>query len=189
MGLANFDDMDRDKKLISLISCDNQLAFKQIFDLYHVRLFHFAKKYLKSEHLAEEAVQDVFLRLWEKRKELGKVEDFSSWLFQLTRNHVLNILKRAANENRIKEQIRKTLNTYEEHIDKQLFEKESLTILHDVIATLPSQRQEIFRLCRFEEKSYEETAQIMGISKSTVNDHMVKAMKYIKNKFPKEIYE
>ena len=76
-----------------------------------------------------------------------------------------------------------------EHVDTQLFEKESFSLLRDIVATLPSQRQEIFRLCRFEEKSYEETARIMGISKSTVNDHMVKAMKYLKNKFPKEIYE
>jgi len=189
MDSTSFDDIDREKKLISLIVSNNQLAFKQIFDLYHVRLFHFAKKYLRSEHLAEEAVQDIFLKLWEKREELDNVEDFSSWLFQLTRNYLLNILKRAANENRIKEEIRKTMDAPAEYADKQLLEKESLTLLHDVVATLPSQRQKIFRLCRFEEKSYEETARIMGISKSTVNDHMVKAMKYLKNKFPKEIYE
>ncbi len=189
MDSANFDDIGREKKLINLIAKDNQLAFKQIFDLYHTRLYHFAKKYLKSEHFAEEAVQDIFLKLWEKREELNLIEDFSSWLFQLSRNYLLNILKRAAKESRIKEEIRKTMDPLVEHVDTQLFEKESFSLLRDIVATLPSQRQEIFRLCRFEEKSYEETARIMGISKSTVNDHMVKAMKYLKNKFPKEIYE
>ncbi len=186
----NFDGMGNEEKLINLVSKGNQLAFRQIFDLYHVRLFHFSRKYLRSEHLAEEAVQDVFLKLWEKRNELVDVEDFPAWLFQIARNYLLNILKRAATETKLKEEIKKTMDNAEAgHTDKVLLEKEGFSLLHDIVATLPSQRQKIFRLCRFEEKSYEETARIMGVSKSTVNDHMVKAMKYIRSNFPKEIYE
>ena len=183
------DDIVWEKKLIMQIAGGNQLAFKQIFDLYHIRIFHFAKKYLRSEHLAEEAVQDVFLKIWEKRDELVRVEDFPSWLFQLTRNYLLNILKRVSNESKIKEEIRNTLDIPEEQEDKQLIEEEQFDLLREIVAMLPSQRQEIFRLCRFEEKSYAEVARMMGISKSTVNDHMVKAMKYLKSNFPGKPYE
>jgi RNA polymerase sigma-70 factor (ECF subfamily) len=189
MASTTFDSTDREKELIGLIVRGNQLAFKRIFDLYHERIFCFAKKYLRSECLAEEAVQDVFLKLWEKREELIRVEDFSSWMFQLTRNYLLNILKRASNESRVKEEIRKTMETYDVRQEEQLFEKEKFDLLLQVVAMLPSQRQEVFRLCRLEEKSYEETAQMMGISKSTVNDHMVKAMKYLKRNFPGKFYE
>jgi len=189
MASTTLGNNNREKKLITLISEGNQLAFKQIFDLYHTRIFHFSKKYLRSEHLAEEAVQDVFLKLWEKQEELIRIENFSSWLFQLTRNHVLTILKRASNEIRIKEEILKTAKIQTENEYEQIFEKESFDLLHKIVAMLPSQRQKVFKLCCFEEKTYEETAQMMGISKSTVNDHMVKAMKYLKNKVPEQLYE
>lgn len=189
MTSRNINDIDKDRKRIVQIAKGNQLVFKEIFNLYYVRIFHFAKKYLRSEHLAEDAVQDIFLKLWEKKEELIQVEDFSSWLFLLTRNHVLNILKRASTESRIKEEIKKTIETSDEQLDeKQIFEKERFNLLQKIITMLPSQRQEVFRLCRFEEKSYEETAQLMGISKSTVNDHMVKAMKYLKSNLAGKTY-
>lgn len=183
------DDNLQEKKLLRLIAGGNQIAFKQVYDRYYVRIFHFAKKYLRSEHLAEEAVQDVFLKLWEKREKLVHVEDFSPWLFRLSRNYLLNILTRASNENRIKEEIKKTLNDTSEHEDTPLIEKERTDLLWELISMLPSQRRQIFTLCHLEEKSYEETARMMGISKSTVNDHMVKAMKYLKNNFSKKISE
>lgn len=188
MAVKTFDIGDT-KKLIQLISEGNQQAFKELFDLYHKRIFQFAMKYLRSELLAEEAVQDVFLKIWEKREELVLVDDFSSWVFQLTKNYLLNTLKRSCNEARIKDEISKTLIYAEEINNDLLVEKETTDMLHNMIAELPAQRQEIFKLCRFEQKSYEEAAVVMGISKSTVNDHMVKAMKFLKSNFPKKYYE
>jgi RNA polymerase sigma-70 factor (ECF subfamily) len=146
-------------------------------------------KYLRSEHLAEEAVQDIFLKIWENREELVFVDDFSSWVFRLTKNYLLNILKRASTETRIKDEISRTISHSDLFDNDLLAEKETIDVLHNIIAELPTQRQEIFKLCRFEQKSYEEVALYMGISKSTVNDHMVKAMKYLKSNFPKNVRE
>jgi RNA polymerase sigma-70 factor (family 1) len=189
MATVTFKNIDSEKERNILISEGNQQAFKELFDFYHVRIFQFAMKYLRSHHLAEEAVQDVFLKIWEKREELALVDDFSSWVFQLARNYLLNVLKRASTETRIKDEISKTI-TYTATIDNDLLaEKDTTDKLHAIIAELPTQRQEIFKLCRFEQKSYEEAAVVMGISKSTVNDHMVKAMKYLKSNFPKNFYE
>ncbi len=189
MASVPFNNTGLEKERNTLISAGNQQAFKELFDLYHKRIFQFAMKYLRSEHLAEEAVQDVFLKIWEKREELVLVEDFSPWVFQLTKNYLLNALKRACNETRIKDEISKTLIDAEMIDNDLLVEKETTDMLHHMIADLPNQRQEIFKLCRFEQKSYEEAAVVMGISKSTVNDHMVKAMKYLKSNFPKKYYE
>jgi RNA polymerase sigma-70 factor (ECF subfamily) len=189
MAMVSFKNIDLEKKRIILISAGNQLAFKELFDLYHKRIFQFAMKYLRSEHLAEEAVQDIFLKIWENREELVFVDDFSSWVFRLTKNYLLNFLKRASTESRIKDEISKTLIYAEEINNDLLVEKETTDMLYAIIEELPTQRQEIFKLCRFEQKSYEEAAVVMGISKSTVNDHMVKAMKYLKNNIPKNLYE
>jgi RNA polymerase sigma-70 factor (ECF subfamily) len=181
-------DRKQEKKLICLLAKGNQVAFKTIFDYYHARIFFFSKKYLRSDYLAEEAVQDIFLRIWEKREELLTVENFEAWLLQLSRNYLLNILKKASTENKIKEKIGKTIQTTTSYEDDHLIEKERSDTLFKVMASLPAQRKEVFRLCRIEEKSYDEVAQMMGISKSTVNDHMVKAMKHLKNNFPKNSY-
>ena len=178
-----------EKERLILISEGNQQAFKELFDFYHVRIFQFAVKYLRSEQLAEEVVQDVFLKIWEKREELVFVDDFSSWVFQMTRNYLLNTLKRASTETRIKDEISKTITDTETIDNDLLADKETTDMLYTIIAELPTQRQEIFKLCRIEQKSYEEAALVMGISKSTVNDHMVKAMKYLKSNFPKNFYE
>ena len=182
-------DIDRDRKLILQIAGGSQAAFKKIFDLYHERIFHFTKRYLRADYLVEEALQDLFLKLWEKRTELTKVDDFPAWFFQLSRNHVLNVISKASTENKIKEEIRNTLEDSTEQENMFVFEKENIEKLGKLIAMLPSQRRQIFNLCRLEEKSYDEAAGIMGISKSTVNDHMVKAMKYLKSNFPKKIYD
>lgn len=188
MALATQKNHDLGKEQIKLISEGNHQSFRELYDFYHARMFHFALKYLRSNNLAEEAVQDIFLKIWEKREELPRIDDFSSWVFQLTKNHLLNILKRAINENRIKEEISRTLNPPDSFGEDSFIEKEAIDMLYEVVATLPAQRKEIFKLCRFEQKSYDEVALIMGISKSTVNDHMVKAMKHLKNNFPKNSY-
>ncbi len=61
-----------------------------------------------------------------------------------------------------------------------LFDKENAQLVHKAVETLPEQRRQIFTLCKLEGKSYEQVAQLMGISKTTVNDHIVKANKAIK---------
>ncbi len=184
MALASNDDSNRQRSLILLVARGNQQAFKELFDIFHPLIFHFSKRYLRSEYLAEEAVQDIFLKIWIKRESLVYVEDFSAWLFRLSRNYLLNVLKKASRENRIKDEIKLTLDEKDEESDQLLGQNEDIALLGKIMSMLPPQRQEVFRLCRFEEKSYDEVARVLGISKSTVNDHMVKAMKFVKNNFP-----
>ena len=84
--------------LLSLLSEDSEYAFQLIFDKYRNHTYKVAMMYVKSPVIAEEIVQDVFLKLWFQRKNLKEIRSLESWLFTLTRNLTFNCLKKIAYE-------------------------------------------------------------------------------------------
>lgn len=162
-------------------SCVN--AFEQLYEKYHAVLYRSALKFVKSEELAAEVVQDVFVKLWENRLNLNKDLSLASYLYTMTRNHIFSLLKRSAQENRIREEIRMQAERASNATEDNLFFSEYYAVLNTAIAQLPPQRQRIFIMCRQEGRTYEEVAGMFGISKSTVRDHMVKALKSVRKHF------
>src|SRR3546814_19951508 len=71
----------------------DQRAFKLIFDAYQPRVYTFALRYLKSGHLAEEAVQEVFVKLWRKGTVLAEINDLQQYIFMAPRTHPLDCLR------------------------------------------------------------------------------------------------
>src|SRR5690606_37055048 len=162
-------------------SCVN--AFEQLYRKYHAVLFRSALKFVKSEELAAEIVQEVFVKLWENRMRLNNDLSLASYLYTMTRNHIFNMLKRSAHESRIREELQLHAERASNSTEDKLFFSEYNAVLKSAIAQLPPQRQRIFILCRQEGKSYEEVAGLFGISKNTVRDHMVKALKSVRKHF------
>jgi len=166
--------------LLQQLQKGNELAFVQLYQKYHAALYLFALRFLHVEMLAKDVVHDVFVKVWDNRADLAAVTSFKSYLFTACKNHILNVLDRAAKEAHIKQEIAKQMSTMEPSVEIAWFVAEQEALLQQAIAQLPPKRREIFTLCRLEGKSYEEVAKIMEISVSTVNDHMVKAMKTLK---------
>lgn len=155
-------------------------AFSQLYERYHGVLYHSALKFVKSDELAQEIVQEVFIRLWETRSNLKTDLSLAAYLYTMTRNRVFNMLKRAARESKVREQIRLHAEAASNTTENSLLYSEYRAAVKKAIAGLPPQRQRIFIMCREEGKSYEEVAGTFGISKSTVRDHMVKALKSVR---------
>jgi RNA polymerase sigma-70 factor (ECF subfamily) len=172
---------EEDRILVLAISKGDQKAFQKLFEKYHERLYFSAVKILKSPDLSKEVVQDVFLKIWNYREKLNADLSFAAFLFKVSNNLILNILKRASLENSIKKQILyhapKSFNSTEDVIMSQEYER----ILSEAVTHLPPQRKLVFELCKNEGKTYEEVAITLGISKGTVKDHIVKASRAIKN--------
>src|SRR6195952_5408548 len=84
--------------LISLLAQNSEYAFQLLFDRYRDTIYKVAMMYVKSPVIAEEIVQDVFLKLWFQRKNLQEIRSLESWLFTLTKNLTLNCLKKIAYE-------------------------------------------------------------------------------------------
>src|SRR5690625_1723064 len=71
----------------------NEEAFRQIYDRYHIQMFYIARKYVKSTELAEDAVQETFIKFWNKRHSLDETQSLSGYLFTILRNHLINMLR------------------------------------------------------------------------------------------------
>lgn len=177
--------LSEEKRLVALLQGDGNTkgamdAFSQLYERYHGMLYHSALKFVKSDELAQEVVQEVFIKLWETRSNLKADLSLSAYLYTMTRNRVFNMLKRAARESRVREHIRLHAEAASNTTENNLLFSEYQAAVKKAIAGLPPQRQRIFIMCREEGKSYEEVAGAFGISKSTVRDHMVKALKSVR---------
>lgn len=156
-------------------------AFEQLYQRYHGMLYRASLKILKSDELSREVVQEVFIKLWETRGSINEELSFSAYLITMTRNRIFNMLKRASRENEIKEEIKIHAETASNSTESSVLLSEYHAVVNTAIALLPPRRKRIFIMCRQEGKSYEEVAGVFGISKSTVRDHMVKALKSVKH--------
>lgn len=168
-----------EKKLLELLSNGSEYAFTQIFDAYRSQIFGVSMKFLKSQHLAEEVVHDVFLKVWLKREKLVKVQNFRAYLFAMTRNHVLDRIKAIAAETSAKRELGHIIQ-HEEYAESFLIEKQYEELLHKVVDALPPQQKQIFRLAKIEGMSHHVIAEQLHISRLTVKTHMAKALQTIR---------
>lgn len=167
--------------LIKLKSGDRS-AFEQIYKLYSIRIYWNILKMVKSEDDAKELLQDVFLKVWEKRQLLDPEQSFRSYLFQISKFTVYNFIRKNNLDKKLKDYLSQENSELYTHVEEMISYKQSDAFIREAIEQLPPQRKHIYKLCKIEGKSYEEVSKMLGISTSTISDHIVKATKFIKNK-------
>lgn len=167
-------------QLLLRLKGGDALAFGLIYDRYKDRLGHSLLHLLKSDILVEEVLQDVFLKIWEQRASIDPTRSFKAYLYRIAENRVYDFFRKAAKERGILQEIIAANSELYTHVEEALLRKENSELLNDVLARLPYQRKRIFVACKLEGKSYKEVAEEFGISTTTVNDHIQKAMQYLK---------
>ncbi len=163
------------------LSQDNQYAFAQIYQYYSARIYGKLLKVLKSEIQAEEILQDIFLKIWNNRKNIDPEKSFRSYLFQIAINSAYDVLRKSARSKQLQAQLTDVCCSSYSHIEEQLMNKENHDLLNRGIDLLPPKRRNIFKLCKIEGISYEEVSRQLGISPSTISDHIVKANQFLKD--------
>ena len=175
-ALSNLSEQD----IVSRLREGEKRAFELLYHRYKYQLAANLLKLLKSEELAEEVLQELFIRIWEGRETLNPEKSFPAYIFRIARNMVIDIYRKAARESRIRQQLLRTAEEFDSSAQELIIDKENHSGLYDAIALLPPQRRKVFTLCRIEGKSYKEAGEELGISASTVNDHLLKANKFLK---------
>lgn len=155
-------------------------AFTAIFRQYYPRLVSFTVKITKTEHLAEEIVQEVFLRLWKRREEFRQSNYIGSWLYRVASNLAFDFLKKAASENKLLDYYRHRPDEFGDST-ADLEAKETNALVHDTVEDLPPQQKRVYRLSREEGLSHQEIADRLQISPNTVKNHLSKALQAIRN--------
>ncbi|TKC54983.1 RNA polymerase sigma-70 factor [Pedobacter hiemivivus] len=170
-----------DQELAVLLKGGQELAFVELYNRYKDRIFGNLVKLLKSQDLALEISQDLFLKIWDIRTELDPEKSFRSYLFRIAENMVMDVFRKAARDKKLQAQLM-TLNTeLYSHIEEHMIEMQENKLFIEAIAKLPPQRRKVFTLCKLEGKSYKEVAELLGISTYTVSDHLTKANRFLKD--------
>jgi len=169
-----------ERELLSLLKQGNEQAFEKIYDSYSSRLFGNVFKMVKSETTTQEILQDVFIKIWSNRASIDLDKSFRSYLFRIAENQVYDFFRKASRDKKIQAQLFATATEGYEHIEEMIYRKENALLLQKAIDSLSPQRQQIFRLIKLDNKSYDEVSRLLGISVSTISDHIVKANKAIR---------
>lgn len=156
-------------------------AFNYIYKKYHASLYHYALNMVKVSSIAEDVVQDVFLKIWEVKKNINPSLNFQAYLYKISRNMVFRAIKKIANDWHLREQvIGEIIKEQDEEATSILQWQYYAEWLKEAIENLPPQRKKVFRLCREQGKTYQQAAEILGISRLTVKEHMTLAVRSIK---------
>lgn len=174
-----------DAELILLLIKDSELAFSELYIRYKDKLRYFCFSLLKSEEETNDIVQEIFIRLWESRFFINSDLSFSSFLYTMARNRILNHFRDTDIESRAKSILAQKTPTEENIIEADLIYTEYQKILKDAIALLPPQRQKIFNMSRTENLSHKEIAAELDISVNTVQEHISESLRFIKSYFSK----
>ena len=162
--------------LLQQVANGDEKSFAILVDHYWNKTYSMAAAYLKSTSLAQDLVQDVFIKVWLKRADLPEMKDFASWLFILTRNALFDSLKKNrrisnTNESTLEGLLEPVFTTEHRYDFKQLNE-----LLQKGIEQLPSQQRQIFRMSFEQGLSHAEICEKLGIARQTVKNHMVRAL-------------
>ncbi|MBO9204740.1 MULTISPECIES: RNA polymerase sigma-70 factor [Niastella] len=174
--------MDRnttDSHLLELWRSGNDKAYRALFDRYFCKLYNYTGKLIPDKRVSEEIVMDVMLAIWQKRDQLKSDLSLSAYLYKSVRNRLIDHLR--------KQQVPTVsleLSTVEPSssfiTDSRILHKELETLYRMSLNRLPPQKKRIFAMSREEGSSYKEIADRLQLSKNTVENHMVAALRLLK---------
>lgn len=162
------------------IAQGDQTAFRSLFETYWDHLYTVAMLLTKSETFSEDIVQDVFVKIWNKREELAGIEKPENYLFIIARNQIYNVMKQQKREVQYRKYVLDWFEAANDSPENNLLFKESAQLLHQAVGQLSSHQQAVYKLTREQGLSYEDTAKTLNISTSTVRNHMVNSLKIIR---------
>ncbi len=174
-----------EKKLLIRMSQDDEYAFSELYILYKKRLFYFAQKLLKSKDYAEDVCQETFIVVWQNRHYIDINLSFSSYLYTITRNRVLNILRDAKKEEHLHDFIISNAIDYTSDANNIVSLNELKGIIDLAFEKLTERQKQVFMMSRKEGLSHKEIAKLLNISIYTVQEHISCALKAIQNTLDK----
>jgi len=173
---VNYDTFS-DEQLAALLCKGEKDAFRQIYLRYWKKLYQLAEKKVPKE-IAEEIVQDVFVRLWNNRE--TQIQNLQYYLFSAVKYGILNYIKKQITENKYIEYKLYVSKNNENATDYDLLLAELHVAIAQALTLLPQKTQQIFSLSRFDFLSHQEIAIQLNISEKAIEYHITQALKVLK---------
>lgn len=174
------DNFSEERSLILRLTEGDEDAFCELYATYKNRLIYFAMRFLKSREYAEDVFQDAFTVVWQSRRFINPDASFSSYLYTIMRNRILNQLRNAANEEKLKESILSQALDYTEDTKREVMLNDLKSLISHALQQLTPRQREIFEMSREAQISHKEIADKLGISVNTVQEHISTSLKLIR---------
>lgn len=177
--------MTEENEIVRRIIEGDDKAFEIVFDRYYKRLCIYASRFLFSDESAEEVVQEVFMRFWERSDSLNPESSLAAYLYRSVYNTCLNQIKHEKVKDAYKAYVLNYMDQFSTDLQDGEEQNELLRLVVIAIDELPPRCSEIFKLSRFEGLKYNEIADHLEISLKTVEVQMGKALRVLRERFKK----
>ena len=161
-------------------------AFRLIYDLRHAQVYRFAFSLTKRSDHSEEVVQETFVRLWLHHAEIDATKSLDAFLFTVARRLVIDLLRHASRTAALREALWHAMQQVDNTTEHAIFQADLTQAVGDLVAQLPAQQERVFKMSREEGLTHDEIAHKLGISKNTVKNHIVSALKTLKAKLAQQ---
>ena len=167
--------------VVEMFSRGEKKAYNIIYDYYYEIVSRNINKIVHQQHVAEDILQDVFLKLWENKHKFTDKASIGSWLFRVSYNTSVSYIRDLLKERSCSSELLRQ-SPIEKGFPEDLFKVAGLKeeLLQEAIGLLPVRKRQSFELCKLQGKSYAEAATILGISAETVKEYLSDSTKYVK---------
>ncbi len=170
-----------DQELMRIVQGGDFSPASEIYDRYSGRIYNFALRFLKSAEAAEDATQEVFVKMIKHANQFQGDAKLSTWLFSITANWCRDYLRKADNKVKESEDVLVTLPApADQSPDRTLEQRENALRIQRALQELTAEQREAILLSRYQGLSYAEIAQIAGCSEGAVKTRVFRAMETLK---------
>ena len=167
--------------LIRISRYDDENALKVLFDAYYGKLYETARFFISDHSAAQEIVSDVFIKLWNNRSNIEKVNNLKSYLYVAIKRQSLNYIRDNSKKMHLSlDECDNCIVVELNSPEKMLLSKEFVEVLNRAVQELPSKCRLVYSLVKDDGLKYQEVAETLNISVKTVEMHVGKALKRIK---------
>ena len=149
--------------------------FNELFRQHEHHLYTFLLKVTRSDAQSKDILQEVFLKLWMIRNQLNEIENIKAFLYRLTENKLIDFLRAAATQQKLKQQLWRNLQATETEQPDYIEENEYHEIIRRAVMQLPPQRRTIYLLSKHEGVKQKQIALALNISPNTVRNQLASA--------------
>jgi RNA polymerase sigma-70 factor (ECF subfamily) len=169
-----------ENELLQKIAEGDELAFRKLFARYQSYINLLAIRMAGSEALAEDIVQDTFLKVWINRKTLTAKENFGGWLYHIAVNNTLNALKRIDHQEKYAKYLQREGTPLYSLPDIADEKKELETILMEAVEQLPPRQKQTYMLVKVKRMAHKEAANQLQVSTETIKSNLDHAIRFIR---------
>ena len=170
-----------EKELLHQLAAGSEEAFRMLFNAYRNKLYTYIYKLSGSAEAAEDTVHDVFLKLWVQRERLTEIQNLNAYLYRMAHNDAFTVFRRMAKETLILAELQKEQGNDERGGgEEKIVQEEVRAFVRQAIDKLTPQQKLVFLLSRQDGLKHDEIAQRLNITKNTVKNHIVEALKFLR---------